>query len=252
MSKILKASFINLQTTAPHNIYNKIDDNVKLSKENKSIKSILEINKKNDDLLIKKTILKQAQNEAKLIVDNAKSEAEAILNNVKKETEKMKQEAYKVSKQQGFEEGMLEAKEQIKNFEQEKAKIINQLEIEKKETIKNLEKEMIKLVVDVSQNILTKAFEINDDAIALLIKKGLSYVKNFDDLKIHVSEKAYDFVLNNKQQIINKNIDGNIKIVKSSNILEDECLIETNLGTIKCSVQDYFKEIKQSLNYIFD
>lgn len=111
---------------------------------------------------------------------------------------------------------------------------------------------MIKLVVDVSQNILTKAFELNDDVIALLIKKGLSYVKNFDDLKIHVSEKAYDFVLNNKQQIINKNIDGNIKIVKSSNILEDECLIETNLGTIKCSVQDYFKEIKQSLNYIFD
>lgn len=265
MSRILKAPYV----TIDNNNYFSVDNT--LSEKIKSIENTIETEENEEvfgestelspakALEIEQEMLENMQNEileiareqADQIIENAKNEAQNIINKANLEMEEKANQIYEESKENGFQEGFAQGTLEAEDLKNEANQILLDAIAEKERIEQELEPELINLIIDISQKVLTEAFKINPEIISLLIKKGLNNIKELANLKIIVSEKNYEFILNNKDEILkidtNKN---NIEIIKDSSFEDDDCIIETEFGTIKCGAKEQFEGIKEALQYI--
>lgn len=245
MSRILKSSYINLNKDEAISINNYT-----------YFGSDAEENLENDEASSKHQAT-LAHEQAILILEearfNARLEADAIIAKANQEIEQKKQEIYESSKNLGYEEGMKKAEEDILAKENELNSKIKENEEIREKTLIKLEKEIVQFVIDLTKKVLTKSFEIRPEVIGFLVQKGLTQVKNFENLKIYVSEQQYDFVENNKNEILGIDTQNyHIQIIKDTTLSDTECLIETDFGTINCSCLEQFEGIKNTLAYMLE
>lgn len=256
MSRILKAPYIVVDNENGIPINNKFEiyKEESLSQE---VETFEEEHLKEETLdneilgQMQQEILETAREQADIIIENAKNEANKIIENSYAEIEENANKIYLENKEIGYNEGYLNGENEAKALKNEAEQIISNAYIEKEQIERKIEPSLINLVIDISQKILTKAFEINPEIISLLIKKGLENVKDISNIKIYVSEKQYEYLIYNKDEIIgvdtNKN---NIEILKNSSLEDDNCIIETEFGSIQCGAKEQFKGIKEALLYI--
>lgn len=255
MSRILKAPYITIDSQNGIPINNKLEiykeetlDTTeeifeeKIGQEELNIEALEEMQ---DD------ILEKAREQADIIIENAKNEARKIIEAANLEIEENANKIYLEKEEAGFNEGYLKGENEAQNLKNEAEQILLNANAEKEMLEKSIEPQLINLVIDISQKILTKTFEINPEIISLLIKKGLENVKDISNIKIYVSENQYEYVINNKDEIIgvdtNKN---NIEILKKSSLEDDDCFIETEFGSVQCGANEQFKGIREALLYI--
>lgn len=260
MSRILKAPYV----TIDNNNYFSIDNTLNIPEE-AIIKETEEIFEETEEFSSNETleteqemlenmrdeILETAREQAEKIIENAKNEAENIINQANLEIEQQAKQIYEENKENGYKEGFEKGTIEIQGLKEEANQIISNA-IEEKEIIEQkIEPDLINLVINISQKILTNAFKINPEIISLLIKKGLQNVKELVNLKIIVSENNYEFVMSNKDEILKIDTSkNNIEIIKDSSLEDDNCIIETELGIIKCGAKEQFEGIKEALQYI--
>ncbi|WP_250278416.1 FliH/SctL family protein [[Clostridium] colinum] len=266
MSRILKASYVNVEKNIViDNTFSIEQENLKQdSKENVDESLEVENNNSvtNEEIIkqledTKQEIIEQANQEASEIIEQAKQEAsieaENILRQAQEEIDIKADEIYKENFDKGYQEGMLKAEQECQAMKEEAEKIVLQAQEERKETINNLESEIINFIVDTTQNILTKSFEFNPQIISLLIKKGLLSIKTLKNVKVYVSEQQYDYVEQNKETIFNTNTDkNNIEIIKDTSLKDTDCIIDTEIGSIQCGIDEQLSSIKEALYYILN
>lgn len=245
MSRILKSSYINIKKEETINInnYTKFYDDETLEEDSHSLINQHQINRVNEEA---REIIENAIKEANL-------EAEIIIKNALKEAEVKKEEVYQKSKEEGYNDGIENSKEDVLAKQNELDIKIKEMEDLREKTLISLEKEIVSFVIDLTKKVLTKSFELNPDIIRFLVQKGLTQVKNFENLKIYVSENQYDFVEANKNEILGIDTQNyQIQIIKDTTISDMECLIETDFGTINCSCIEQFEGVKNALAYMLD
>lgn len=260
MSRILKASYVNIDNNNFFSIDNTLNSqNIKINKAEKENYNTQQQEFQSQELEIdsqtienmKNEILEVAKEQAEQIVENARNEAKSIIQQANLEIEEKANEIYELNKQNGFDEGFEKATSEVQALKDEAEQAILDIKAEKERLENELEPQLINLVLDISQKILTTSFQINPEIISLLIKKGLQNVKEVANIKISVSESQYDFILNNKNQILDIDTEkNNIQIIKDSSLENDDCIIETEFGTIKCGVKEQFNGIKEAFKYI--
>lgn len=271
MSRILKASYVNIENNVIiDNTFSLQQDMLKQSignvgetenVENQVIEE-KDINIINEDVYkeiedIKAQAIEEANQEANKIIqqaiEEANIEAENIKNQAIEEMETKAEEFYKEGFDKGYEEGKLKAEEECILMKEEAQSIVSQAKDERQDTINNLEPEIINFIIDTTQNILTKSFEFNPSIISLLIKKGLLSIKEIKNLKILVSEDQYNYVNQNKEEILNIDTDkNNIEIIKDISLNNTDCIIETEIGTVQCSIDEQLCSIREALHYILN
>lgn len=261
MSRILKSSFINIDNNVV--IDNSFINKDKNELENTNTSKLEQVNveselsEEDNSLLqeLKEEVLKNANEEAIKIIENAKeqalSEAQYIKEQALSEINETAEAKYNEAYEAGYNEGLKNAEMECEGIKNEANSILENTKAEREETILNMESEIINFIMDTTQNILTDAFKFNPEIISLIIKKTLLSIKEIKDIKIYVSEKQYDYVSENIFEITNVDVEkNNVEVLKDNSLLDDECLVETNIGTVKCGINEQFQTIKETLHYI--
>lgn len=227
----------------------------------------------------KKTIETISSNHPKIINSKHKKEAEAdtipkaeLEERIQVEVKKIEDQAYHDGYQQGFLVGKEDGfKSGLSNgMEEGKRQIEAELTLQKKECKKQLAAEQQKLEVEynrLKQELEPKLVELtkamvyklvgaktaNDQIIGHLIACGLNDWDSHGDLVIKVSPEDVDQASASLQSIT-QNLSQKIKVelIKDANLEKNDCIIETDAGTIDCSLKTQISSLAEDLNALIE
>lgn len=248
MSKVLKSYNINI-TNEEIPILNKKRE-LEQQKELEDIQNYAQKESISVERL-QADILKNAQIQAEKMIDKAKKDSNTIKDEMTKKMEIEAKNTLDEAKKVGYDDGYKEGLNNFDDLKLELDKKIKDNELEYIEKLEDLEPKIMNFIIDTTKNILTNEFEFNPQLISLIIKKGLISVKQIKNITIYVSEKHFEYIENNKNDIINVDCEkNNIEIIKDSSLEDEDCLIETNMGTINCSFDMQLTAISKAIQHI--
>lgn len=171
----------------------------------------------------------------------------------KKRCEEEAKAMYEQAEKEGYKAGYDKAVAETEKMKKDAKETLEKAKLEKTKLINELEPQFVDLAVSVINKILNDAKAVNPQIVMALIKKGLSETKITGDIFIHVSEKEYDTVIENKSIIPELNDpNANIEIVKDYSLESGGCILETSFGNIDCSIDEQFKKVRDSLYFILN
>ncbi len=147
----------------------------------------------------------------------------------------------------GYEKGQLEAQSLIDEAKQ----VVQNAKEEREQTLDKLEPEIIEMIINICGKLIGEELHYNKETILVLIRKTLESISTDTlDVTIKVSERDYDYVLENKELITGNAAAEKMKVVKDINLVQGSCTIETEFGSISCKVDEAFKKIKKQMRLI--
>lgn len=185
-------------------------------------------------------ILEAARVEALRIIEEAKENADM-------EAEMIRNNAY----EEGFNQGASEAEERFAKeqvaFDEERAAF----EAEYKNLVDSIEPRMVKLVMELVDNLVGYT-AVEEQVIAFVLKKGFEEIELAGHITIKVSEMDYDFVMQQKSELV-ANISNQtiVEILIDYTLKKNDCVIETESGNINCSLDTRYKALKAELSLIY-
>ncbi len=254
MSRIYKASKVTIDSDNRVLIKSeKIKFNVKTEEKN-----VIEEEEKEDK---KEESKQEIQAQIKKMLEDAEKEREKILEESREEKkrvlEEARQEGYdagyengcKEGKEKGYEDSRKEAEELIKEASEE----LRKSKEERKETIESIEKEMLYLIMEINNDMLKTTIKYDEKIVLEILKEGLGNTTILDEVIVKVNDKDYDLIKEYEEQL--KAIVGSDKkftLVKDKGIIKNEALIETELGYVKCSLEDKMKTLRANVDLLLN
>jgi flagellar assembly protein FliH len=200
------------------------------------------------------------------VLDDAKRQADEIINSAQEEHDRVVKDAYdnameimENAKSEGFSTGYKEGYDQGYQEGYGASEVLideaNELKhnatLHYEQIIQNSEGQLMDLVMEITQKVLEKEMDDDDEIIFNLVKKGLGRLTQTELLKIRVSEADYINLVSMKKRILPL-LDkvGDIQIVQDDNMSKGDCIMETDSGNIDSGVQtqlDYIKTAFEAL-----
>jgi flagellar assembly protein FliH len=202
----------------------------------------------------RRRILDSALAEADNIVAKAIEEAKQIRQQIqleKQEWEQQKTLLAEESRQQGFEHGYQEGRNQ--GYEEYRQTILSAQETvdaakrDYQNHIESSEKVILDLGVKIAGKILGDKLTA-DEGFFTLVKRALKNSRDHKDIQLHVHPKHYQELLAQKDELIAifpKDID--FYIYPDEELDETSCIIESENGRVDASVDSQLEEIKHKL-----
>ena len=184
--------------------------------------------------------------------------------------EKITEEAYdkglELGQQKGYEEGYKKGYEEGKATGQDEGRRlleterdalyqeIEHLRAENNEQFEAQKNALEPKMLYIIEALVTKLIgiqSVSQDTIMYLIKSGMNELDLHGDLVIKVSSFDVDEVLEHKQRIVeglSEKID--VEILVDQQLEKNECIIETNMGSIDCSLGTQMEALLQELRLI--
>ncbi|MBU8918262.1 flagellar assembly protein FliH [Bacillus sp. FJAT-29953] len=193
-------------------------------------------------------IVLQAQMKAAIEKEHAAEELEKwkLLEQEKVtvQLEEIKQQGF----QQGYEEGLQQAHHDYAGRIELAQEVLEKAYEEKKAIIKESEPFVIDLSIQTAAKVIQKELAANPEVLLHLIKQSLLYSNERSSISICVSPDDYEFVQNQRNQIL-ESVEGQVevKILPEHSIEEGGCVIRTSYGSIDARIDVQLKEIKQAL-----
>lgn len=197
-----------------------------------------------------KDIVTQAKDEALEILEKAETEAKKLIEQAENEKEEIIDNSGKEGYARGFEQGLKSSKDEL---DRRVEKIKRQLEDDQKDVYKQFEIEAVDVIADVLENIIGNAFVIDNNLITQLVKIGLKQAAPISDVSLKVSETCYQTINDNIETI--KTVIGrdvNIKVISDLGASDDECIIESEIGYIKCDTKSIIKSLRFNLETLLN
>ncbi len=187
------------------------------------------------------------------LIAQAQAEIEDMKAAAMEEIELQKTMGYQEGRASGYEEGKLEAQNemvQLRNeIEQERAMLQNQYE--------KLESDLEPRFVHTLTSIYEKIFEVDlsghKELIMGLLRNAMSHAdsgsKNY---LIHVSRDDHEYVSQNRDQLLTGSVaeDAVIDIIEDAMLSAGECMIETPNGIFDCSLGTELKALRKKLELL--
>ncbi|MDA3846749.1 MAG: FliH/SctL family protein [Vallitaleaceae bacterium] len=189
--------------------------------------------------LSEEDIIEEAKHKAYLIIEKAKEtaeiEAEMIL-------EKAQEEGYLRGKQEA--DGELQK-------DQEQFLAEREAEVEAYKSLVNaIEPKMVGLVISLVEKMIGYC-TVEEEVISFIIKKGFEELELTGHIVVKVSEADFDSVIQNQSKIFkNMSARTTTEVLLDYNLSRNDCIIETNMGNINCSLDTQFKALKAELTLI--
>ncbi len=214
---------------------------------------------------VKVDAAQQKMGEVANIVDAAKEESKKIISNAHIKSEAIFEESrlkgFEVGKENGFlagkEEGFLAGKEEglkeVEDLKIEAVKIVEDAKIEKNKILDEAEIETVEVIKEIIGNFFDSIYDIDDNVIVHLIRRGLRNATILEVATIKVSEHDYDDVVE-KVDEFKKLVDSSkrLEVVKDFNLNKSDCVIDTEFGSIDCSLKDIKNNLVSNLTMILN
>jgi flagellar assembly protein FliH len=205
-----------------------------------------------------------AKNSAKNIIKNAEREAEKIISDAhitamekaKSITESAESEAirkFSEAHEKGYNEGIDKATREGDEIKADAKKILDDAVAERKSMQDNLEPEVVDMIIRITEKLLSNTANLNPEIIINLVRQGFSASTISGDVVVHVSPDDYNLVLEKRDEMM-AFTDGSVKlkIEKDLSLSPMDCVIETPMGAIDCSLGKQFETLKANLTYILN
>lgn len=249
-----------------------------LSPEKKVIQSIAEVRQivpkplPEDNALIRaardaaETISKEAEEAEEAVthleeewaekLEERQAEADRILEEANATKAKIYEEAYNT----GIAKSKVELERWREILEQEYAAKKENIEKELRqhyqdeyaEQLRQLEGKMILWLKGMLEKLVGKASQ-NEETLIHLIRMGLQEISLQGDLIIRVSEYDLNYVLEHKAELTEELSEKLvIEVLKDKTLKKNQCIIETIMGNIECSLDVQLKGIADELRLIYE
>jgi flagellar assembly protein FliH len=200
-------------------------------------------------------ILKKAEIKAKNIRKQAEEEAEKVRRQIEKEREQAKkdiQQSLDQARQQGWQEGyrrgMDEGRKQYESLISEAARTVDSAKRARRERLDETEYDILELGVKIAGKIIGNVLNEDRDQWLGMVKRAISEVKEYEEIRLIVHHKWYDFMLSHQQELealLKKSAE--LYIYPEATTDELACVIEFPYGQIDASVDSQLIEIKRKL-----
>ena len=207
---------------------------------------------------------KDAQKSASRIIRHAERQAEEIKSNalkaaaekqeaIKKNAEAEAAKIFSESRDMGYKKGMDVATDEGEAIKAEARQILADAKAEREEMQKNLEPEIVGMIIGITEKLLGNIAEVNPAIILNLIKQGFATASISGSVTVYVSADDYDLVVDKKEELMSLT-DGSVKleITKDLSLSPLDCVIETPMGDIDCSLGQQFESLRANLTYILN
>jgi flagellar assembly protein FliH len=200
-------------------------------------------------------LLEQAQKDAEKILSQANAEAERIRRQIDVEkvawdeekaalTEQAKQDGFQVGLEEGRKKGFEEFKESIKLARE----VIDSAKNDYRLTLESSDKAILDLALKVSEKILGKIIDGNEEEFLHLVKRALKEARDYREIELHVHPVHYGFLLSQKEELLSIfPRETNFYIYPDEELSETSCMIESANGRIDASIDSQLEQVKQKL-----
>lgn len=186
-------------------------------------------------------------------IEEAQKEAAAILDQAKREAERIKNDAYTSAQKKGYEDGMLQAKKEGQKLKAEYEWKEQQLQEQLDAMVEDLEPQMVKLISELILKITGVVVQDKEEVILYLIERAIKNIDKSNEYNIKVSKEDYDYVFERKNQILEAiGREVTIYISEDAGLCINQCLIETELKVINCSLDVQLTNLITNLKLIGD
>ena len=196
-------------------------------------------------------IINTAEMQAIDIKNRAQMEALAIQSKIEAETKAEAARLLKETEENAYNAGMSKAKAEGDLIIAEANKILTDAKNQRQFLQESLEPDIVKLIIDISDKLIGNAKNLNPKTITYLVKQGFGTGQITGDIKVLVSPDDFEMVLKSKDELL-AFTDGsaNLEIVKDLSLNPLDCVIETSMGHIDCSLDGQYSALKENLTYI--
>ncbi|MEW6620451.1 MAG: FliH/SctL family protein [bacterium] len=224
-------------------------------------KKIKEASQKNRNL--EEDILFEAKEKAEKIITEAKESANQILNEAKESSNEILtktnseiDQVTQVAKQDGYEQGFKEGKEQGINAGQEVIKktlsqihnVLLEAKHKREEIIQTNQEMILDLALMIAKKIIKTELATNKQAILKNLTQTLKKVKNKEEIKVKINPVHLQELSSKKEELLSQvfGLEG-INFEEDENIEPGGCLIETNFGLIDATISSQLEIIYEAL-----
>lgn len=178
-----------------------------------------------------------ANQKAEEIIEMAENDAKAILDRAKEECESIKHAAMERGRNEGYNEGKVQAAREIeqerKKLEQERKRLNDEYE----KRVKEIEPELVDVILNVFEKVTHVLAQDKKELVVQLIEDVLSKTEFSTDFLIRVSSADYKFVIDNREKI-NDAVRGSVQveITEDPTFKKGQCMIESDSGIYDCSL----------------
>lgn len=210
---------------------------------------------------IEEKILDEARQKARLIIEEAQKTSTDILILADEKRQQIYTEAktegynegYSEGHKKGYDDGNSEGVNAYDELKDEVTKTLIELDEKRENLASEVEKDMVDLVIDIVSNITYNAFELREDLLTVLVRRGINNATIQNKVSIKVSEFDYDAVVKNFDEFT-KLVDSSkeIEVLKDFSLQKNDCLLETEFGNINCGLDEQLNSIRESLYLILN
>lgn len=212
-------------------------------------------NEKSDLQFVSQKLMDEAKEQADQIVKDAITYSNSLRQEAlveKRKWEEEKQELYEKTSQEGFQAGMIDGREQgyqeYIDLLSEARQIIDASKHDYEQYLESSEEVILKLAMTVAEKIIGVHLDDKPEDFTYLVKKAIKEVKEHTDITIQVHPRFYQFVIEQKEELITiLNRETDLFIFPNEDLGEVDCVIESSFGKINASVDTQLSEIKEKL-----
>ena len=190
------------------------------------------------------------------------AQAQAEIEEMRIEAEKnisfLKKRSQEEGKQQGYEEGMQMAMQELdvakRELEASKRELeakAKAMELEYQNLIDQLEPQFIKTITGIYEEVFKVELAGYKNILRYAIANTIRKVEGSKDFLVHVSRVDYGKMVEQKELLLNsisKQI--TVEFIEDATLKENECMIETNSGIFDCSIGVQLEELTKKLRLL--
>ncbi len=171
------------------------------------------------------------------IIEDARKEAQRILDKAKLDASRLQAETLASARKTGYEEGKNEAIQEYRKKLAELEAMKEKQSKEYKEQLAAMEPKIVELIASLVEKITGILARDRQDVIYYLVEKALFKLDKEEEIKIRVSREDFSYILSRKEDLVySLGRDIKLTIEEDQALMRQQCLIETDLRIIDCSL----------------
>ena len=192
-----------------------------------------------------------ANEKAGEIIALAENDAKAILDKAKDECETLKRAAMESGRNEGYQEGKVQAAKEVELQRQELENEKKRLEEEYEKKVKQIEPELVDVILNVFEKVTHVLAEDKKGLVLQLVEDVLAKNEFSTDLLIRVSTADYKFVMDNRDKI-NGAVRGKVQveITEDPTFKKGQCMIESDSGIYDCSLDIQLENLVEDIKIL--
>ncbi|MFD2443521.1 flagellar assembly protein FliH [Bacillus sp. CGMCC 1.16607] len=204
-------------------------------------------------------ILADVQLEAEAIKRHAIEEAENIRFQIEQDKlfwEEEKQRLIIAAQNDGFEQGLLQGRDQGLTEYQELIQSAHEVVVASKneyqKQVESADQTILNIAMSVAEKILNKKLE-DQEQFFPIVKRALIEAKNYREIQLHIHPTHYGFLLSHKDELMGLfPRETDFYLYPNDSLTEWSCVIESSNGRIDASVDSQLIEIKKKLQEMME